>query len=422
MNDFIIYLIRSAAATTIFYGFYMLFIKKQGDFIFNRFYLLISLLLAVFIPLISFPDAGTGTKIATLQNISSVNLNQVLIGLSKHSMPSIKSMPIYNWLSVIYYTVVFLFTILFFKGIFGLIRLRNKSEINYHDKMTIIFISSSLPVFSFFRWVFIPKEIYKNPAANAILEHEKIHMNQYHSLDLLLVEILGILQWFNPFIYLIKKEIKENHEFIADEAIYFSGENINHYQQLLFQQASGLEFSPITNNFSYSLLKKRIIMMKRSKMNKIPAFKFLFAAAAISVTLMACNQTKNKPAPEKANDTKVVAVNTQKSYADEPVFTTVAHMPSFPGGEMALMKYLAENIKYPAEAKKAGIKGRVFVHFIVEPNGKVDNIKILKGIGHGCDKEVIRVMEKMPKWVPGRNKDNKPVRTSFNLPVKFSLN
>ena len=421
MTDFIIYLIRSSAAIVIFYGFYMLFIKKQGDFIFNRFYLLISILLAVIIPLISFPGTGTGTKIAGLQNISSVNLNQVLIGLSNHSMSPIKSMPIYNWLSVIYYAAILFLTLRFFKGILRLFRLRNKSEISFHDKMVILFTPSSLPVFSFFRWVFIPKEIYKNPAANAILEHEKIHMNQYHSLDLLLVEILGILQWFNPFIYLIKKEIKENHEFIADEAIYFSGENIKHYQQLLFQQASGLDFSPITNNFSYSLLKKRIIMMKKSKMNTIPAFKFLFAAAAISVTLMACNQTKNKPVPEKANDTKVVAVNTQKAYADEPVYTTVAHMPSFPGGQMALMKYLSENIKYPAEAKKAGVKGRVFVHFIIEPNGKVDHIKILRGIGHGCDKEVIRVIEKMPKWTPGRNKDNKPVRTSFNLPVSFSL-
>ncbi len=84
------------------------------------------------------------------------------------------------------------------------------------------------------------------------------------------------------------------------------------------------------------------------------------------------------------------------------------------------MEYIARNIKYPAMARESGIQGRVFVNFVVEPNGSVSNVKILRGIGGGCDEEAIRVVEAMPKWTPGRQR-GKAVRVSFNLPVRFTL-
>jgi protein TonB len=85
-----------------------------------------------------------------------------------------------------------------------------------------------------------------------------------------------------------------------------------------------------------------------------------------------------------------------------------------------LMKYLSENIKYPPLAKESGIQGRVFINFVVEPNGSISNVKVLRGIGGGCDEEAVRVVEKMPKWSPGKQR-GKPVRVSYNLPVKFTL-
>ncbi len=102
------------------------------------------------------------------------------------------------------------------------------------------------------------------------------------------------------------------------------------------------------------------------------------------------------------------------------IFTVVESMPEYPGGMGALMRYLAENIKYPPLAKESGIQGRVFINFVVEPNGSISNVKVLRGIGGGCDEEAVRVVEKMPKWKPGKQR-GKNVRVSYNLPVKFTL-
>jgi protein TonB len=110
----------------------------------------------------------------------------------------------------------------------------------------------------------------------------------------------------------------------------------------------------------------------------------------------------------------------EEEVEEQQIFQVVENMPEFPGGRSALMKYLATNIKYPPYAKEAGIQGRVFINFVVETNGNITNVKVLRGIGGGCDEEAIRVVKSMPKWSPGMQR-GKPVRVSFNLPVKFTL-
>lgn len=102
------------------------------------------------------------------------------------------------------------------------------------------------------------------------------------------------------------------------------------------------------------------------------------------------------------------------------IFTVVESMPKFPGGEGAMNKYLGKNIEYPQMARESGIHGRVFVTFVVETDGRVTDIKILRGIGGGCDEEALRVVKNMPRWDPGKQR-GKPVRVQFNLPIKFTL-
>jgi protein TonB len=110
----------------------------------------------------------------------------------------------------------------------------------------------------------------------------------------------------------------------------------------------------------------------------------------------------------------------EEEVVEAEIFTVVESMPEFPGGMGELMKYLAENIKYPPLAKESGIQGRVFINFVVEPDGSISNVKVLRGIGGGCDEEAVRVVAKMPKWKAGMQR-GKPVRVSYNLPVKFTL-
>ena len=110
----------------------------------------------------------------------------------------------------------------------------------------------------------------------------------------------------------------------------------------------------------------------------------------------------------------------EEEIVEAEIFTVVEAMPEYPGGMGELMTYLATSIKYPPLAKESGIQGRVFINFVVEPDGSISNVKVLRGIGGGCDEEAVRVVSQMKKWKPGMQR-GKPVRVSYNLPVKFTL-
>lgn len=113
-----------------------------------------------------------------------------------------------------------------------------------------------------------------------------------------------------------------------------------------------------------------------------------------------------------------IAIVEKEDFSKQRIYDIVEEKPSYPDGDLKLMEYIAQNINYPQEALESGIQGRVFVSFVVEPNGSITNEKVLRGIGYGCDEEAIRVVKTMPKWIPGKRK-GKPVRVSVTIPVKF---
>lgn len=116
----------------------------------------------------------------------------------------------------------------------------------------------------------------------------------------------------------------------------------------------------------------------------------------------------------------VPVVEEEEEVQEQEIFTVVESMPSFPGGDAARMKFLQDNIKYPQMARESGIQGTVYVTFVVETDGSVTDVRVLRGIGGGCDEEAIRVIKEMPKWNPGMQR-GKPVRVQFNMPIKFTL-
>ena len=123
--------------------------------------------------------------------------------------------------------------------------------------------------------------------------------------------------------------------------------------------------------------------------------------------------------------TLLLMVNTNamaqsKRIANDKVLEKAEVMPQFPGGDQAMMKFVAENVQYPQEARDKEISGRVMVGFIVEKDGSVNEVKVMKGIGGGCDEEAVRVVKAMPKWKPGKDK-GKPVRVSYMMPFTFKL-
>jgi periplasmic protein TonB len=110
----------------------------------------------------------------------------------------------------------------------------------------------------------------------------------------------------------------------------------------------------------------------------------------------------------------------QNEINQDPVFTVVETEPVYPGGQEALMSFIKDNLVYPKEAKEKGVEGTVFASFIIEKDGSVSSLKIIKSVGSGCDEEVLRVLNLMKKWKPGQQ-NGKKVRVQFNLPVKFSM-
>ncbi|HPE35252.1 MAG TPA: energy transducer TonB [Bacteroidales bacterium] len=116
----------------------------------------------------------------------------------------------------------------------------------------------------------------------------------------------------------------------------------------------------------------------------------------------------------------VPVVEEEEEVEEMEIFTVVESMPEFPGGDAARMKFLQENIKYPQLARESGIQGTVYVTFVVETDGKVTDVRVLRGIGGGCDEEAVRVIQSMPRWIPGKQR-GKPVRVQFNMPIRFTL-
>ena len=115
----------------------------------------------------------------------------------------------------------------------------------------------------------------------------------------------------------------------------------------------------------------------------------------------------------------VISIGNSQNQDDE-IFVFVEENPQFPGGDSERLKFLQNNITYPEKAMEKGIQGTVYITFIIEKDGSVTNVKVLRGIGGGCDEEAVRVIRKMPKWIPGKQR-GKVVRCQFNMPIKFTL-
>ena len=145
---------------------------------------------------------------------------------------------------------------------------------------------------------------------------------------------------------------------------------------------------------------------------------------SVETTMATQDDLSNKPNTEAPAEENIEVVETKtqviEQEAPKEIFTVVEEQPTYPGGEDARIKFLQANMKYPEEAKELGVQGKVYVTFVVEVDGSITDVKVLRGIGSGCDDEAVRVVKSMPRWVPGKQR-GVPVRVQFNLPINFKL-
>jgi len=357
-----------------------------------------------------------------MQTVYSYLLETIVVSPDKLAVTINENINLFQILAKVYFTgtAFFLLKFLFILGRTGLLVHKNGHTV--HKGVKITCTHKGTTPFSFFNRIFIGYIITDQKKLEIIVLHEKVHIRQKHSVDLLILELISIFQWYNPFIWFYKSSLKSLHEFLADKGVLQEGINKVEYQSMLVNQTFEMQINYLFNSFNHSLIKRRFFMMSKSKTNRIALLKMIlvFPMAIALTVLFSITVSKRITAqenPVKSNsDVSKQEIQTQ----EKEVFTVVEKMPRFPGGDEARIKYMVENIHYPEAARKNGIKGTVYISFIVEKDGKISTVKVIRGIGGGCDEEAFRVIQNMPDWEPGKQK-GEPVRTILNIPIKFDF-
>ncbi len=419
MNELILYLIKNGVALLVFYIIYRIFLQKESFFILNRIYLIGSIIFSALIPLVSI-NLPTSSNTVPYIILNAINIGELGIENAIRSQLS-------GWeiMLIIYFAAVGILLIRFFIQIAYFFITLKRYSINRQFNSRIIPTENNSSPFSFFGFIFINKDLFNPSDVEKIISHEKVHVKQLHSIDLILIEFTCILQWFNPVVWFYKRSIKEIHEYLADEGVLDQGYERSAYQKLILDQVSSISSMELANNFSYSLIKRRFQMMKKIKSRKRSFFKFLLALPAIGFGMLSVASYSFSPGISTSNpDPPEININNLviPGKGDDTIYKVVHKPPSYIGGDFARQEFLVKSIKYPEKARKNGVSGTVFASFIIEKDGSVTNPEIIRGIGGGCDEEVIRILKLMPKWNPGEDKAGNAVRVSFAIPVKFNLN
>jgi TonB family protein len=349
----------------------------------------------------------------------------------------------------------------------SILRWKLKGEKQILQETEIISIKETITPFSFFNLIFMNPTLHTEPEAKQILAHEQTHARQIHSLDVLLGELLTIACWFNPAAWLLKREIRQNLEFLADNKVLQSGFDAKNYQYHLLQLSYQIPTVPLVNKFNVLPIKKRIIMMNQQKTAKAGLLKYsLIVPLALALILSSNAQTIVNSAKKtlsstkdsiKVTKSKVVVNNnvvdtkkeTQESVTttvqdskptnqkpdNKDIYTVIEKMPQFPGGEEALITYITQNVRYPKEAMERGGQGTVVIRFIINSNGKVIDPIFLrtsvsednKSVGASDQKvaellnqEALRVINSLPDFIPGEQNGEK-VSVYYTLPIVFRL-
>lgn len=423
------FVFESGVSLIIFTLVYILFLRKETFFTLNRIYLMAAVLFSVLLPFIHFqansvmPSVLLGEVTVTAMRYQNLLQTVTVYGtkLSGAFEQTIRSIGLIRFI-YLSGTAFFLFLFLYRLLQIATLIIRNESE--RKDGIRIVKIDRNTTPFSFFNFVFINRNYLESPGMKEMLAHETEHARQGHSFDVLILELLAISQWFNPFIWLLKRSIRENHEFLADHGVLKPGVSSAAYRLLLL--GSSFEQQPvIANNFNYSLIKIRIKMITQIKSSKTAALKLSLGLMVTAALLMSFAFDKDQYTIQDSKSfnqpTEALASNQQTAKQIKgKVYKVVDQMPEYPGGNQALGTFIGKEVKYPDDALKAGIQGKVYVTFVVSKEGKVINPKIAKSVNPSIDKEALRVVGNMPNWTPGKQK-GKNVAVEFTVPINFAL-
>lgn len=419
-NTILIYLIKVSVALALFYGLYMLCLKRDTFFKLRRAYFFSAILFSLFFPVIAIEmPASSNTSV----QIPTYWLSDIEVGSAVDAETSMEAtMGIWSVVLVILAAVSAFYAVKFIIQLFSLVKLRVANETERLSTYRIIKMKDRrTSPFSFFNWIFINSDAHNPFELAEIIAHEQVHVNQYHSIDVVLSEILCICFWWNPFAWLLKKEIKLNLEYLADKGVLESGVDSKEYQYILLQVSNRSTGIPLINNFNVSQLKRRITMMNKKKSSIFTSIKYLLVIP-VGMALLLGNAVQATTSLDNFSIDGITEVmdGNQAPQKKGDVYVTVEQMPSFPGGLDAQQRFIADGLKYPVEAQAKGIQGRVTIRYVIKSTGEISDIEVIRGVDPLLDKEAIRIVKSMPKWEPGKQ-GGKAVDVYYTLPIVFRL-
>lgn len=411
------YIIKSAMALALLYACIIPLLEKETFHRLNRILILGCLIMSFAIPLVHF-TGGTNPTVDMVRQ--AVQLPEVLID------GDAKEQSVWSWADImtcIYIIgVVAIFTMTVVQTVRLTRQLRQCEHITDNRGNTVVLTDCATSPFCLFHYIVMSRDDYANNRSY-ILTHEQEHIRLGHSIDLVVLQAATIIQWFNPFVWLIGKNLKAIHEFEVDEAVLNKGIDATQYQKFLVIKAVGNRLQPFANNLNKESLKRRIIMMNQKKSNRWMMLKALFVipVATLAVSVFANTSDMSNMANAVSTTANTLSTtNMQTKQSDKKIFRVVEEMPKFKGGDAKLMEFLMMNMKYPESAIKAKQQGRAIVGFVVRKDGTVSDVYIEKSTGYDVlDNEAMRVVKSMPAWEPGKQK-GKPVNVKYFVPITFS--
>jgi len=430
MTPELAYFLKINVAIALFYAFYRLFFHKDTFFHWRRMALLCFFAISLLYPLLNIQGwiKAHEPMVAMADLYATILLPEQVVTPSQETVINWQEV-IIQFAKIIYWSGMLLLAARFFIQLGSIIRLHFQCSKNNIQGVRVHLLKKETGPFSFFHWIFIHPQSHTESEISEIITHEETHARQYHSVDVLFSEIMCIFCWFNPFIWLMKREVRGNLEYMADHRVLETGHDSKSYQYHLLGLAHHKAAANLSNSFNVLPLKNRIKMMNKRRTKEIGRTKYLMLLPLAAILMIVSNiemvaRTTEKFAKEitlpQGTKEKEITETQIKSVPDSVVFQVVEEMPDFPGGMKALMDYLSKNVKYPVEAHAIGAQGRVIVSFTVKKDGSIADTKVERSVNPYLDKEAMRVIAAMPKWQPGKQR-GEAVNVRFTVPVAFRL-
>lgn len=451
---FFIYSVKVAVCLALFYLFHKLLMSRDTFHTFNRFAILSMMLLSLVLPLVHLSldsEAGINRGTVALEGLVA----QTVVADGGNGVG--EELSLTQVLLAAYVLGVVLFVGKALLSVGSLLRLIRRARcVEVRNGIRIYTMQGDISPFSWFRYIIMSEKDWQENRREIVL-HEMAHIRRCHSMDVAVCNMMIVFQWYNPAAWLLKRELQAVHEYEADEAVLSAGVDATHYQMLLIRKTVGERLFSMANNLNHNSLKKRITMMKIKRTNPVQKAKiaFVLPLAAMTVAAFASQKVENlsdkveqeseafssvsdNPVVRAVGETtRVAAVKVQEEKALEEAsslsmasdtaetksgkeFPCIPEtFPQFPGGHIALFEYLSKNIKFPKSKENEDVKVRVVTSFTVEKDGSITDAKIVRSQGEAFDNEALRVINGMPKWIPG-TQNGKAVSVKYTLPITFS--